>query len=232
MKDNITDFEKQTRVIVGSLPFEGSWLVGNTPAKQVPSHGTDLFGTSYAIDFMAVDEKGRTAPLKNWRTLFSVEPPELFYSFGKQVLSPIDGEIVEIHNGEEDHVSRRNLFTLLSYSLGQVVRIRAGHQKIAGNYVIVKDKACDIFIVIVHLQNNSITVKKGQAVTRGQHIANCGNSGNSTEPHIHIQAMDNISFSLAKGVPLYFDNFIQRTKKGPKEFINSFPSYGSTVTKK
>jgi len=42
--------------IIGSLPFTGKWFVGSTPAKRVPSHGTDMFGVGYAIDFMVVDE--------------------------------------------------------------------------------------------------------------------------------------------------------------------------------
>ncbi|MGO3279506.1 MAG: M23 family peptidase, partial [Brevibacterium aurantiacum] len=36
-------------------PFTGRWLVQNSPANRVPSHGTRLFATSYAIDFVPVD---------------------------------------------------------------------------------------------------------------------------------------------------------------------------------
>ena len=44
------------------LPFRGRWMARNSPAKRVPSHGTHLLGTTYAIDFIAVDERGRSAP--------------------------------------------------------------------------------------------------------------------------------------------------------------------------
>lgn len=216
--------------LIGSLPFKGQWIVGYTPAKKVPSHGTNLFGTSYAIDFMAVDHKNRTSPSKSWRRFLGVESPESFYSFGKSVLSPIDGKVVNIHNGEEDHVARRNLFTLLPYALGQAARIRMGYQAIAGNYVVIKSKETDIFVVVVHLQKNSILVNEGQVVSEGQHIANCGNSGNSTEPHIHIQAMDSIHFSSAKGVPLYFNHFTQRKGRNIKTIKNDFPDYGSVIS--
>ena len=41
-----------------SLPFEGRWLAQNSPARRVPSHGTELFGMAHAIDFVHVGERG------------------------------------------------------------------------------------------------------------------------------------------------------------------------------
>lgn len=58
-------------------PFAGSWLTQNSPADRVPSHGTSLFGTSYAIDFVPVDDTGRSAPI-TFRSLVRPEPPERF----------------------------------------------------------------------------------------------------------------------------------------------------------
>ena len=45
-----------------AYPFTGRWLARNSPARRVPSHGTHVMGTTYAIDFIAVDERGRSAP--------------------------------------------------------------------------------------------------------------------------------------------------------------------------
>ena len=42
-----------------SLPFAGLWRVENSPARRVPSHGTDMFGSRYANDFVGVDERHR-----------------------------------------------------------------------------------------------------------------------------------------------------------------------------
>ncbi len=60
--------------IVLELPFTGSWLVQNSPAERVPSHGTDRLGSRYAIDFVAVDERHRSASRRTWRTLLASEP--------------------------------------------------------------------------------------------------------------------------------------------------------------
>ena len=104
-------------------PFNGRWLARNSPARRAPSHGTHLFGTTYAIDFVGVDERGRSAA-RTWRTLFSVESPELFVGFGRPILAPARGRVVAVHDAEPDHVARRSQLALLPYALRQ--RERSG----------------------------------------------------------------------------------------------------------
>ena len=68
-------------------PFTGRWLVQNSPANRVPSHGTTVFATSYAIDFVPVGDTHRTAPV-TFGTLLRPEPPEKCPGFGRPVLAP------------------------------------------------------------------------------------------------------------------------------------------------
>ena len=82
-----------TRPVELALPFQGTWLVRNSPARRVPSHGTDLFATTYAIDFVAVRGR-RTAAVRDWRTALGTEPPERFVAFGRPVLAPAAGTVV------------------------------------------------------------------------------------------------------------------------------------------
>ena len=70
-----------------ALPFRGRWLAQMSPARRVPSHGTHLFATTYAIDFVAVHGR-RTANAVDWRTVLSVEPPERFVGYGQPILAP------------------------------------------------------------------------------------------------------------------------------------------------
>ena len=79
-------------------PFAGRWLVRNSPANRVPSHGTALFATSFAIDFVPVNAAGRTAPVTA-RSLVTPEPPGRFPGFGRPILAPAAGTVVGVHDG-------------------------------------------------------------------------------------------------------------------------------------
>ncbi|MDK1361926.1 hypothetical protein QNO00_16870 [Arthrobacter sp. zg-Y1219] len=60
----------QDGTVAVSLPFTGKWKVENSPLRRAPSHGTHLLATTYAIDFVGVDDAGRSAPAVTWRTAF------------------------------------------------------------------------------------------------------------------------------------------------------------------
>ncbi|SHN88900.1 Peptidase family M23 [Geodermatophilus obscurus] len=190
-----------------SLPFTGRWLVENSPARRVPSHGTDLFGERYAIDFVGVDDRHRTAGTRDWRTLLATEPPERFVAFGRPVLAPGDGTVVHVHDAEPDHEARRSQLALVPYALGQAGRLRRGAGAVAGNHVVVHLIESGTFVLLAHLQLDSVRVSPGQEVLDGQQIARCGNSGNSTQPHVHLQVMDGADPFVARGVPMTFRHF-------------------------
>lgn len=54
----------------------------------------------------------------------------------------------------------------------------------------------------------------GEFVKQGKEIASVGNSGHTSEPHLHIQLQDDISYG--EGIPLYFYNYIANEKLVPK----------------
>lgn len=136
--------------IVISLPFEGLWLARNSPARRVPSHGTDLFGERYAIDFIGVDDRHRTADRRDWRTFLATEPPARFFSYGRPILAPADGIVVDAHDGEPDHTGRRSQLALVPYMLGQAGRLRQGVGAIAGNYLTIALRGGGAFVALVH----------------------------------------------------------------------------------
>lgn len=59
-------------------------------------------------------------------------------------------------------------------------------------------------MLLAHLRRGSVQVSVGDSVTAGQQLTECGNSGNSTEPHVHVQVSDSTDRNQANGVPLAF----------------------------
>jgi hypothetical protein len=192
--------------VVLTLPFRGTWRARNSPARRVPSHGTHLFATTYAMDFIAVAGR-RTATRRDWRTLLSTEPPDRFVAFGRPVLAPASGRVVSFHDGELDHEARRSQFTLLHYAVTQAGRARQGANALAGNHVILELADGRGHVVLAHLRAGSIRVGTGDRVTTGQELGACGNSGNSTQPHLHIQVMTTADQATARGLPMAFRDY-------------------------
>ena len=192
-----------TTPVLLDLPFRGRWRVENSPASRVPSHGTHRLGTTYAIDFVAVDHRDRSAPT-TVRSLFGAEPPERFVGFGVPILSPVTGIVVAVHDAEADHEARRSALTLIPYALGQAGRVRRGAAAVAGNHVIVAHGQSGPYVLLAHLQRGSVEVGVGDEVAVGHPLGRCGNSGNSTEPHVHVQATDSIDWNAARGLPIVF----------------------------
>lgn len=190
-----------------AYPFAGTWLTQNSPANRVPSHGTTLLATSFAIDFVPVDEAGRTAPL-TFGSLVRPEPAERFPGFGRPILAPVRGVVVAAHDTAPDHRAVRGLPSV-GYALGQRRRAAAGWLELAGNHVMIETRDGPV-IALCHLQRGSVRVQPGQRVSVGEPLARCGNSGNSTEPHVHVQAIDRVDVDHATAVPLTFHGRLPR----------------------
>lgn len=80
-----------------AYPFTGPWLARNSPANRVPSHGTTLYATAYAIDFVPVNEAGEGAPM-TWGSFWRPESPTRFPGFGRPIVAPVDGIVVAVHD--------------------------------------------------------------------------------------------------------------------------------------
>lgn len=80
------------------------------------------------------------------------------------------------------------------------IRELFGVHRILGNHLVL-DLGEGTYAAYAHLQRGSLAVREGDRVQAGQLIARCGNSGNSTEPHLHFQLMDGPDPDTARGVP-------------------------------
>lgn len=192
-------------------PLRDDALVRNSPADRIPSHGTGLGASACAIDLVPLDERGRSAPY-TLGSFLRPEPPERFAGFGAEVLAPVAGTVRQVLDGQEDHPAHRGLPSL-RYALTQRRRLERGWVGLAGNHVILEavHGSAAAFVALCHLRRGSILVAPGTQVVAGDVIARCGNSGNSTEPHVHLQAMDALDPGSATSLPLTFPGGLPRT---------------------
>ncbi|MDQ1539056.1 MAG: hypothetical protein QOE58_3449 [Actinomycetota bacterium] len=107
-----------------------------------------------------------------------------------------------LHDGEPDHEAFRGIPSI-RYALTQQRRAANGWTGLGGNHVIIGLESGE-FVALCHLQHGSIRVSVGQSVAVGDEMGQCGNSGNSTEPHVHVQSMDAIDLQDARAIPISF----------------------------
>lgn len=185
-----------------SCPVAGRWVAVNSPADRIPSHGIQVYGQSHAIDLVH-EPPGPVRPKFGWWPV--ARRPTEFPAFGQPVHAPADGTVVRVHSRERDHWSR-NSWLALVYTLIIEASLRelTGPGRVLGNHVVIElDHGA--YAVLAHLRRRSTVVTRGQRVRAGEPIAECGNSGNTTEPHLHLQVMDHPNVLLAAGLPMRFD---------------------------
>jgi peptidase M23-like protein len=182
-------------------PVRGRWIAVNSPADKVPSHGVHSAGQAYAIDLVYWPD-----PAAEWKAIHRrplLRRPEEFPGFGQPVFAPADGTVVKTRNGWRDHWSRNSWPALLYAFAEGSVRELLGPGALLGNHVVI-EVGDGTYAALAHLKRGSITVEKGQHVRAGQQLAECGNSGNTSEPHLHFQLMDMARPALAAGLPFGF----------------------------
>ena len=139
------------------------------------------------------------SPDQRWAYDFLVTPyfsgstrPEDYGCYGVPVVAPASGLVTDAHDGEPDAIPGA---------------VSNNYSAPKGNYVVIQLET-GTYLVIAHLKPGSVAVAAGEHVTEGQQIGQCGNSGNTSEPHIHIhhQRQDPSVYPLgfAEGLPLYF----------------------------
>ncbi len=161
------------------LPFEGEWMVfwgGDT--KELNRHH-DVPNQKYAFDLLRVDHNGKTHENEGKKN-------EDYFAFGQKVLAPADGVVTDVIRGVRDNTpGSMNPYSAL------------------GNAIIIKHREHEVS-VLAHFKQNSIRVKVGDRVKKGQVLGLCGNSGNSSEAHIHYHLQNTPVVQDGMGIKCVF----------------------------
>lgn len=190
-------------------PVRGRWVAVNSPATRTPSHGTHAYGQTFAIDLVHEPDPARPrVAVARWPL---ARRARTFPGFGQPVLAPADGVVVRVSDWQRDHWSRNSWPAVLYLMLIEgSARELTGPGRIVGNHIVL-DLGDGAYALLAHLRRRSALVTKGDRVRAGQPLAACGNSGNSSEPHLHFQLMDRPGVLLAAGLPFTFPGGVPAT---------------------
>lgn len=190
------------------FPVRGEWIAAKTPAYRVPSHGTDYFGQRYAFDFVRTDcsQKKRIYQCSTWRHVLAKITVENCYGWSQPIFTPSEGIVVAVGDGYPDRRQLNAVKDLIGLLIYPPNISDSDFRPLTGNYVIIRLEA-GVFALMAHLRCGSLKVSAGDRVFAGQIVAETGNSGNSTLPHLHFQLMDGIDPSTAKGIPCCFRSY-------------------------
>ncbi len=158
---------------------EGTYFIGQGGDHVQMNYHQSYEPQQYALDIVALNTLGTRAKG------FYPKDLDRYEIFGHAIVSPCAGVVTEMENGLPD-----------------LTPPEADPEHATGNYVaLVCDHAADTTLYLAHLQEGSVLVENGDTIEAGQLLGKVGNSGNTSEPHLHIHAEKN-----GVGVPLAFDD--------------------------
>lgn len=164
------------------VPLDGAVTVAWGGADGETNYHVYLPDQRWAYDLL-VTRDGRSFQNDGTRL-------EDYYCYEHVVRAPAAGHVFAVHDGEPD------------------VPIGARRWGLAGlgNHVVLQ-VAPGEFLFIGHLQPGSVAVRAGDWVFTGQPLGRVGNSGNSSEPHVHLHLQDTAQHFFGEAIPFYFHRY-------------------------
>lgn len=168
------------------LPFAGRWKVLNGGVCRAASHSWSLLSQRYAYDFLIAEPQEELCSAS--------KVAEDHAAWDRPLYAPASGVVVRVRDGSKDHAVGRlfvHFLTLRSF---------------LGNHIVIRADSMPAFVLLAHLQQGSCIHRVGDRVHAGEYLGRCGNSGLSTEPHLHLQVQDGENFFFARSLPVAFQS--------------------------
>jgi murein DD-endopeptidase MepM/ murein hydrolase activator NlpD len=186
------------------LPFRGRWEVfwGGATREQNAHH--DVANQRHAFDFVGLHPDGQRYRGEGTRN-------EDWAAYGREVIAPARGQVTDVIEGVRDNrPGSMNPYA----AVGNTVILRLSESEYA---------------VFAHLKPGSVRVKTGATVERGAVLGLCGNSGNSSEPHLHFHLQQTPVLQDGQGIRCHFET-VALDRAGKRETRTDYsPERGDVV---
>jgi len=189
----ITEVGSADAMVIGS-PVEGSgWIAADgccTAVRHIraflPIDGKLFISQRFAIDWEMLNGDNR---------IFVGDPLDVnsYFCYGQKALAVADAKVITVVDGLKDQIPG---------ALPSDITLKEAD----GNHVVL-DLGNSHIALYAHLMPNSIIVSEGDSVKRGQVLGLVGNSGNTSEPHLHFHIMSSPSAFGSNGLPYVIDEF-------------------------
>jgi len=199
-----------------AAPLRGDrWLAGDGCCDStrhvratLPINGKLANSQRFAIDWEKLDAENRiyTGDAKN---------PENYICYGEDVLAVANAEVIAAMDGLSDQVPGKLPDSIdISQADGNhiILLLSSGH-----------------YALYAHLKPGSLRVKKGDRVQAGQVLAQIGNTGNTSEPHLHFHLMDGPSALASNGIPYVIQSFETSGKARSTESFDKAAADGTPL---
>jgi hypothetical protein len=225
--------------IVIAPPLHGTWIAGDSVNNRsdaahrraiLVEDGRAWLAQRFAIDWVQYQT------IDGVRTTWKgpEDRNDSYFCYGQPIYSVAAGKVVAMADGLPENVPHSGKYA-----------ITIGADNAAGNHVVI-EIAPHRYVLYAHMRPGTVRVKTGDEVQIGEILGLVGNTGSSTEPHLHMHIDDQPSFLAGNGVPYEFTrgeasgpvetnvsstNAISFGLIGPQRpFTNDYPAENALVT--
>lgn len=188
---------RQESPIVVAPPLMGTWIAGDSVNNGkdaahrraiLVAGGHPWLAQRYAIDFVQVRKVD--GKFTTWSG--PENKNENYFCYDQPIHSVADGTVVAASDGMAENVPHSGAYAA-----------PIGFDNAGGNYAVI-EIAPNRYAFYAHMRPGTVKVKVGDKVRAGELIGRVGNTGSSTEPHLHFHVVNQPSFLAADGVPFAF----------------------------
>jgi murein DD-endopeptidase MepM/ murein hydrolase activator NlpD len=182
------------------LPFDGEWFVFWGGRTREQNYHVVTADQRFAYDLVIMRDGSTHHGNEKLNTNY--------YCWDSPIHTPADGVVTEAVDGIADNIPG-------------VMNPGAP----AGNHLVIDHRNGE-FSLLAHFRNGTVVPKAGDKVKRGMVIGRCGNSGNSSEPHLHYHLQNGPHFGQGEGLPAQFTDYVA----DGKETARGEPTRGQKIS--